>query len=521
MRTWNLPPESPLTPRLAADARLTDPDFADDQIWEFVVGEGEPPALVIRTTYGLRARSMRIFPSFSWRGEPRTEPATFAQGARVETILPNYLRVRMRPFHDLDVVAEYWVPDSQSLLGRFTMLNDGEGPGELQLRLHADLQPEQGGSRMSPQHLSGVSLLSGETGDLCPILFVSGGALAETAAKPALAVRRVLPAGDPQRVFWAHVGLGDPEAALTRAREYAGVNWEAEIARVERTNDGWIEIESGDSERDAVFAASQQTALRCMMGSSHLLPQPSFVLSRTPDDGYSARGDGRDHEDDWSGQDVWAAYQLSRVLLHVEPQRIKGWLRNYLYVQEASGEIDSKPGLAGQRAGTLCPPLLATLAQKTIRSSGDDEFAREVFDPLLDFVQSWFSSRHDRDGDGAPEWDHPLHSGYPESPTFVSWGEWGQGLDIRFSESPDLLAYLLQECKVLIEIGQSIGRGEAVAELETRATGLRQALRRSWDDGDGTFRHLDRELHVASEGKRLGGGRGECRVEVEGSYDPM
>lgn len=521
MRTWDLSPEAPLSLRVAADARLSDPDFADDQIWELTVGEGEPPSVAIRSTYGLRARSMRLYPNFSWRGEPRTDPSSFAEGPSFEVILPNYLRLHMRPFHDLQVVAEYWVADSHSLLGRFTLLNEGESDGNHHLRLHADLYPEEGGSRMSPQHLSGVSLLSGKTQDLRPVVFLSGGAIAETSAKPALAVRRVLPVGEPQRMFWAHVGQDDPEAGFTRAREFAAVNWEAEVARLERTNDSWIEVETGDPQRDAVFAASQQTALRCLMSSSHLLPQPSFVLSRTPDHGYSARGDGRDYEDTWAGQDVWAAYHLARVLSLVAPEQVKGWLRNYLYVQEASGEIDSKPGLAGQRAGTLCPPLLATLAQEASRSPEDDEFAREVFEPLLEFVQSWFNPRHDRDGDGAPEWDHPLHSGYPESPTFVSWGDWDYGLDIRFSESPDLLAYLLRECEALIEIGQLIGRSDAVAELETRATGLRQALARSWDEEEGTYRHLDRDLHIASKGQKLGGGKGECTVEVEAAYEPM
>jgi hypothetical protein len=50
---------NPLTLTLAADTRFSHPDYTDDQIWELRLQGGEPPALVLQTTYGLRARWMR------------------------------------------------------------------------------------------------------------------------------------------------------------------------------------------------------------------------------------------------------------------------------------------------------------------------------------------------------------------------------------------------------------------------------------------------------------------------------
>lgn len=522
MRTWSLPPEAPLSLCLAADARLTPPSYVDDQIWELSLAGGDPAAVAVHTSYGLRARSMRIFPSFTWRGQPRLDPADYAGAPRVELLLPNYSRLRMSPFHDLDVLAEYWVANSQSLLGRFTLLNQGEeGGGEMQLRLHAVLQPAEGGSPMIERHLQGASVLAGSSGELQPLLFLGGGAVAETTAQPALSVRQHLGRGEPLRLFWAHIGAEEVEAALTEARSFAASNWEAQIARLERSNGTWVDIDSGDPSRDAVFAASQQVALRLQMGSSRLLPHDSFVLNRGPDDGYSARGDGRDHETDWSGQEALAAFYLGRQLLPLAPDRVRAWLRNFIYVQGGRGEIDSRPGLAGQRSGDLAQPLLATLTWEYFRATEDDEFLREAFPALFEFFSAWFSKRHDRDGDGVPEWDHIVHSGNSELPTFVGWSDWGQGLDIRCSETPGLVAYLLRECRSLIAIAQQIGRSQAVAEVEARATALRQSLDRSWDEGAGTFRHLDRDLHVASEGRRLGAGQGECTITIDEVYDPM
>ena len=65
MRDWHLTQDDPLALRLAADVRLTPTDYADDHIWELALAGGEPPALALRTTYGLRARDMRIFPAFA------------------------------------------------------------------------------------------------------------------------------------------------------------------------------------------------------------------------------------------------------------------------------------------------------------------------------------------------------------------------------------------------------------------------------------------------------------------------
>ncbi|MBE0698261.1 MAG: hypothetical protein IH586_15185, partial [Anaerolineaceae bacterium] len=68
MHNWNLAAGDPLTLTLAADARLVTTNYSDDQIWELSLGGGEPAALALQTTYGLRAHWLRLFPRFV-RGE--------------------------------------------------------------------------------------------------------------------------------------------------------------------------------------------------------------------------------------------------------------------------------------------------------------------------------------------------------------------------------------------------------------------------------------------------------------------
>ena len=65
MRTWNLGPGDPLQLTLAADMRLSQLDYTNDTIWNLELEGGEPPALALYTTFGMRARSMRLFPIFN------------------------------------------------------------------------------------------------------------------------------------------------------------------------------------------------------------------------------------------------------------------------------------------------------------------------------------------------------------------------------------------------------------------------------------------------------------------------
>ena len=62
MREWRLEREQLPSYILSADARFTPPNYIDDQIWELNLSTGEPAALSLRTTYGLRVRRMRMFP---------------------------------------------------------------------------------------------------------------------------------------------------------------------------------------------------------------------------------------------------------------------------------------------------------------------------------------------------------------------------------------------------------------------------------------------------------------------------
>lgn len=516
-----LSPPSPLTFRIAADARMTAIDYLDDQIWQLRAGSGDPPALALETSYGLRSKGMRIFPGFRHQGATRTDPSDFTEGPVVQAHFPNYLRLRCRPFPDLAVLLEYWIPDSKTAAGRITLQNTAASAGLYRLRLHAVLRPGAEGQPMGDSELGGSTVLLGSCGDLQPMVFMSGPAQAEQIAHPALFIDRELKPGEILPVVWVETGLSDPRQGLEQARAISKQSWDAEIARIELANAGMVDIDSGNQAWDMALARSQTVALGSLMTGTHSLPHTSFVLARGPDHGYSVRQTGRDHPDSWSGQDIFATLYLGWQLLPAAPEAVKDIVRNHLHGQAASGEIDAKPGLAGQRAKLLAPPLLAGLAWDVYRQTGDRGFLREVYPPLGEFVESWFNRRHDRDADGAPEWENPIQTGYPESPVFSSWLQSSAGLNPASVESPDLLAYLYHECQSLAAMAAVLGRTEDLGEIGAKSSGLRRALDRSWSETTHSFRPLDRDLHVALDGEELGRDHGSFQLNVNRKFDPM
>jgi hypothetical protein len=518
MRTWSLSPQSGLSLRLATDARISTPDYNDDQIWELSLRGGEPAGLAVQSTYGLRAGIMRIFPGFSLGEGVIIDPDQFHSGPMLQKFFPNYVRVLFAPFEELEVQAEYWVFDSQTIVGRIGLKNLSGDSLQVGMRLYALLVPAEGGERMGAWQHMGVTCLTGRTGNLSPVIFIMGGAQVEQTVYPSLVLNRMLRPGEMKNIQWAHAGFKDQPSSFDAARAAASRHWEAEIARIELLNESLIEIETGDQEWDAAFQFSQKVALGSFVGPTRALPYPSFVISRIPDRGYSRLGDGSDHNWQWEGQTAAQAYFLVPLIIHSAPELAKGLIRNFLSIQRPNGFIDWKPGLGGQRNGALAQPLIATLAWKVYEHTLDRQFLEDVFPGLLEFVDFWFTPEHDRDEDDFPEWDHTLQMGYDDCPTFVQWQLWGQGLDITKAETPDLASYLYREHHSLMQMAEELHLDEHIPSLEKRLSSLKLSVEGMWSEECQLYRYRDRDIHHSPMGERLGSGKGEFSIPVERTF---
>jgi len=513
MRDWNLAPGDPLALTLAADARHCPLDPANDHIWELEPGGGDPPAISLRTTYGLRARSMRVFARFILGGQALADPAEFAAPPVLRRFTPDWLKFSFAPVQNLLVSAEYRVPDGHCATGRFTISNQTGEPLTLLVELCAQLVPLEG-QPMAAALMQSVNVLAGTSAGLCPVLFLTGGPTTSAGAYPALVLDLVLAAGGVRSLTWALAALAAPEDSFEHARRSAARPWEAEIARLEMTHASQsVEVETGDPGWDAAFALSQKTAFQCLFTTGRSLPQPSFVLARQPDHGYSPGGDGSDAGPLWDGQPALESLYLAS-LLPGAPELIPGLVRNFLATQAEDGEIDNKPGMAGQRGHHLCAPLLASLACEHASRPGGRKFLREVYPKLRRFLQAWLDPRHDRDGDGFPEWDHPLQTGLEQHPLFPAWGDIPPGGDIRCVESPGLGALLVRDLGALSRMAGELKLPGEQAELQRLAARLAGQVEACWDEPAAIHRLRDRDTHLSPPGKKLaaGGGSGSLAV---------
>ena len=517
MREWSLGSGDPLALTLAADFRLCTPDYANDHTWELEMGGGDPPALALRTTYGLRARSMRIFPRFSRARLEAVDPAAFPIAPRLRRFYPNFLLLDFSPFAGLEATAEYWVPGSQVLAGRLSLANRTAEPLSLRLELCAQLVPLDGQS-LAPVAMQSVQVLAGRSVDLAPVLFLTGGPQPGPGAHASLALDVHLSPGMARQFTWVQAALAEAEASFELARRTAARPWDAERARLELVNAAQtVEIQTGDPDWDAALALSQKTAFSLFLGPGLSLPQPSFVQARGPDTGFSPHGDGSDYSHLWNGQSPLEAYYLAS-LLPGAPGLAQGLLRNFLATQAGDGTVDNRPGLAGQHGRWLAAPFLASLAWLASRSGADPDFLTQVFPGLNAFYQRWFAPDHDRDGDGFPEWDHPLQTGFEDNPAFSLWPAGGQGADIRAAESPALAAALCREGTRLARMAPLAGAPELRQDFELRAAALRGLVEECWS-AEAAFYHVrDRESHLSPKGKSLAKQRGPGKAALELSF---
>ena len=513
MREWSLRKGDPLSLLLVSDARLGPTEYANDHIWELSLGGGEPAALVLQTTFGLRARAFRLFPRFSLKGIAITDPLDFSKPPTVHKLFPNFILLTFSPFPGIDVTYEAWVPQPKTLATRISITNLDEKSQMLGLEMIAQLAPGEG-QRMIPVEMQSAPVLLGQTGNLSPVVFFTGGPHFGPGSYPSLMQELELAAGETRRLTCSLAALDEAQRSFEQARLTAARRWDAERTYLEMFNGSGLEILTGNQDWDAAFMLAQKSAVSLLSGPTELLPAASFVSSRLPDQGYSLRGDGSDYPYLWNGQTALELIYLATFLLPAAPQVAAGLLENFLAVQEDDGSIDWKPGLAGQRSHLMAAPFLAHLAQMIAEVDPQAGFSERVFPGLLRFYQAWLNSTNDRDQDGVPEWSHPIQTGWDDHPAYARWQNWTLGVDVSTIESPGLLSMLYSDCLSLIEMARRLNQLEHIPELENSAGRLKTALERCWDERLATYRDVDRDTDLPSTSRLLHESRGPGEIAL-------
>ncbi len=498
MTRWQLTPQSPLALQLAADARTSPTDYFDDQVWELALGSQGNPALVLQTSYGGRVGLASLLPIWRIDNRPVYEYQAYAQPPVITAFAPGYAQAGARITPTLTLRADFWVIESHAVAARLSVKNTGSAV-ELTLDLVGFAAAQ--GKELKLTTSSDALTIQG-AGNLTPVIVLENG---RAASSNTLSASFKLPANGQITARWVHAGLTNASASQALARKHLKQGYSTPS---KRQTQAIPSIETGDTDTDATIAFAYQQLIQSFLKPTASLPYGSFVSTRQPGNGYSRRGDGSDYPRGWNGQSPTLAYLSALALAPVSAPLAQGVLRNYLAVQRPDGWIDWKPGLAGQQAGMLCLPVLARLAWGLWQYSEDDAFLRESFPALLRFFECWLAQ--DADGDGFPEWQSEAQMGYPFMPSFALRLPWGQNTEIKYFETPDLLAYLLSEAISLREIAYYLRREDDEKRLSQRVSELAQRLETLWNDRDGRYTYRDRDTHqTAGSTVVLEDGRGD------------
>ncbi len=524
MPEWNLPLDEIEDLILAADVRFGGSNYLDDHIWALTTRGGEPPALSLQTTFGLRARRLRLFPRWVEAEKPAENPAEFAAPPLIRGAYANFAHLTCSPLEGIDADLTYWVPHAHGIAGVMRVSNPERKARTLRLEWAALLQPgSEGGHRMTVrQHETGTWYLHGQSGELHTVVLLRGEAQASPGPHPALAVTVNLKRGQSAEVVWAQAAASDPEDAYQQAAALLQRNPQADRTRIELLNAGLVDIRTGNPAWNRLFALGNQRACSLLSGAPPHLPHPAPVLSRHPDHGYSARRDGGDYPPAWlNGHLLWNAAYLASYLLTGYPELAAGIIENFLARQDPeTGRIPNNPNQPDGSVAILATPMLASMAWQVYLHLRDESFLERVFDPLYRFLQAWLSEENDSDGDGLPEWQSLRQLNLLDHPIFAHWHPWSQGAALHTVESPSLLALLYRESISLLRMAHVLGRGNVQPALQAISDNLQSAVAASWDAEEEAYLNWDRDTHYSPPEEDLGIYRADGVYRLERDFAP-
>jgi len=519
MANLNLSPNDPYTLTIAVDSRLNRADYFNDQIWKLNIQDPDTQALTISSTLGLRAKSIRIFPRFTENNFSVINPFQFYKTPIINNIFPNFIRLRFSPFNEIDVISEYWVPDSYGLAGRLLISNNSEKDRSLTIEILEQLLPING-KVITPIQIDSTTVLSGSTSNIETVLYLTKGAKPGKGSFPSLKIELLLAPKQKETIIWVHAGLEDYESSFSYARKIVNTRWDAKISHIELLNKGNIEIITGDNSWNIALTLSQKVAHQLLISPTTNLPFTSFVSNREPDQGYSFSHDGKDYSDYWRGQTPLDTYYFAQIVQFSSPKLIIGFIKNFLSTQNDDGFIELKPGLGGQKTSVLATPILSYITWEIYKITRDESIIAETFPFLMKFTKNWFSNINDRDNDGIPEWDHPIQINLDYHPAFSHQSNSSNIRKIHFIEPISLSSFLYNECNALIQMAQLLNQTQQLKELQVYQKRLKSFVDSSWDDQSSIYRDRDRSSHLISKEIFIGNQKGSGVLIAKKNINP-
>ncbi|NTV37246.1 MAG: hypothetical protein HGA53_09860, partial [Anaerolineaceae bacterium] len=191
---------------------------------------GEQSTLSLETSFGLRARLMRLYFLYKDVGKPTLGPEKRFSNTQFLEILPNYIKTLSRPFTDIEVTSEYFAQASDAIAGRITLNNTGSTTKYIQTDAFCKLIPFGQGKQAGVQQQGLNKVFAGHCGDIYPCFFITGGPEHNFGQSSSLRLSADLAPKGSTTYNWSMVSSTSLEESFTRAKQLISLDWEGTSA---------------------------------------------------------------------------------------------------------------------------------------------------------------------------------------------------------------------------------------------------------------------------------------------------
>jgi hypothetical protein len=485
-----------------------------DQVWTLNLDCTDPHPFCLTTTYGLRAKSMRLFPNLIHENLRISKPEDFSLLPRVIEYSPSSLIIEAEYQNQIRLLLTCFFLEPEIMVGNFQLKDLKEMETEITLQLALNLVPMGKGQPSHPDKVGNNQFVTGKTDNLEPVLFMTGGPTAISNPFPALSIQLNLRKGTAQQVAWTLVSKDTKAESFDTAKKIITSDWQDRFrAHAMEQKGQTIGIKTGDPDWDGAFFLTQVNVKTHLIEYEKVPDNPHFIKIRLPD--RSTISDNLDSKTkDLTNLEL---NHISQVLLPAETNVAIHLLENQINSQIAKLEKSAKKNNHTYETTYKGCPLLSSLLLEIYESEQDIKLLERSYRNLCDLFQSWIL-----DSESETEnihWDSPrqlqIDSGLF---SFDIWESYSRGLDIKKVESPALYAMLLKEAKALSKISKILGERSQMRYFNQRAKVYQQRLEDCWREKICLYGYQDSDTHLCSTGTMVFQGHISNEVEINQSF---
>jgi hypothetical protein len=516
MRNFSLDRNSPNAFVLIPHSAFSKEKPIKDQVWKLNLDCTDPHPFCLTTTYGLRAKSMRLFPNLIHENRRISKPEDFSLLPRVIEYSPSSIFLEVEYRNQISLLFTCFFLDPEIMVGNLQLKNLKEIETEITLQLALNLVPMGKGQPSHPDKVGNNQFITGQTDQLEPVLFMTGGPTAISNPFPALSIQLGLQPTSAQQLAWTLVSKESKSQSFDRAKKILTSNWQDKLrVHAMRHAGQTVGIKTGDTNWDSAFFLSQVNAKTHLKEDEKEPDTPHFIKIRLPD--FSSISDNLDTK-----TKVLTNLELNhlcQVFLPAEIDVAIHLLEDQIQKQVAN--LEKSPENNNHIYETFYKgcPLLASILLEIYELNQDSTLLKRNFPNLCNLYQSWVFDPISKTDAENLHWESPnqlqIDSGLF---SFDIWESYSRGLDIKKVESPALYAILLKEAKALSKISKFLGERSQMRYFNQRAKEYQQKLEDCWQEKICLYGYQDIDTHLCTTGEIVFQGYISNEVEINQSF---